>query len=206
MLIKCLTVGAVQANCYIVSDEESMESVVIDPGAESNTIMNYLEDNGLSCKYIFLTHGHFDHTGAADALRKQTGAPICINRKDVVKNPLEIAYKYKLPSGENIFIKEGDTMKVGSLVFEVLETPGHSQGSVTFRCEDVLFTGDTLFHGSIGRTDFPGCSYKDMMASLLKLCRLEGDYEVYPGHMDATTLEAERRYNFFIKEAYDSEK
>lgn len=206
MLIKCLPVGVIQANCYIVSDEKSMESVVIDPGADSNTIMNYLEGNGLSCKYIFLTHGHFDHTGAAEALQKQTGAPICINRNDIVKNPLEIAYKYKLPSGERIFLKEGDTIKVGSLVFEVIETPGHSQGSVTFRCEDVLFSGDTLFRGSIGRTDFPGCSYNDMMASLLKLCRLEGDYEVYPGHMEATTLETERRYNFFIKEAYDSEK
>lgn len=206
MLIKGFPVGVIQANCYIVSDENSMECAVIDPGADSNTILKYLEDNHLKCRYILLTHGHFDHTGAVDAVHDETGAPICISPRDVARKPIEATYKYSVPSCGAVFISEGDAFKVGSLLFETIETPGHSMGGVTFRCGNALFTGDTLFRDSIGRTDFPGCSYNDMMDSLRKLYHLEGDYEVYPGHMEATTLERERRHNFFMQEAINGEK
>lgn len=206
MLVKCFPVGHIQANCYIVTDENTLQCAVIDPGSESNTIMKYLEENNLKCSLILLTHGHFDHTGAVDEIQKQTGAAICINSKEVAKKPFELAYKYKLPSCGATFISEGDSLKVGSLIFNVLDTPGHSEGGTTFRCGDVLFTGDTLFRDSIGRTDFPGCSYEKMTASLCKLYHLEGEYEVYPGHMEATSLERERRHNYFMQDALRSEE
>ncbi|NLW65821.1 MAG: MBL fold metallo-hydrolase [Clostridiales bacterium] len=205
MLVKCFTVGSIQANCYIVTDEKTLDCAVIDPGAESNTIMNYLEENRLKCRFILLTHGHFDHTGAVEEIQKQTGAVICINSMDIARKPFELAYKYKLPRCGATFISEGDTLRVGSLSIDVLETPGHSEGGVTFRCDGALFTGDTLFRDSIGRTDFPGCSYKSMMSSLRKLYNLKGDYEVYPGHMEPTSLERERRCNYFIQDAIRSE-
>lgn len=202
MLIKSFTLGHVQTNCYIVTDEQTLECAVIDPGAEANTVMHYLEDNKLICRYILLTHGHFDHTGAVEELMKQTGATVCMSRKDVRKAITEMGFKYAPPKG-TLFFKEGDTFNVGALVFEVIETPGHSEGSVTFRCGSALFTGDTLFKDSCGRTDFPGCNAKDMMRSLKKLYELSGDYEVYPGHMEDTTLERERKFNYFIRQSIE---
>lgn len=200
MLIKSFTLGHVQTNCYIVSDENTLECAVIDPGAEANTIMHYLEDNKLKCRFVLLTHGHFDHTGAVDDIAKQTGASVCMSQKDVRKHITEMGLKFAPPKG-TVFFKEGDKFTVGSLVFEVVETPGHSEGSVTFRCEDALFTGDTLFKDSCGRTDFPGCSGADMMKSLKKLYELAGNYEVYPGHMEGTSLDRERKYNYFMQQA-----
>lgn len=201
MLIKMLTVGHIQANCYIVTDEETLECAVIDPGAESNTILSYLEKNRLKCKYILLTHGHFDHTGAVKEVQSQTGATVCVNPHDVARTPIETAYKFKIPPCGAVFISEGDALTVGSLKFEVISTPGHSEGGLTFRCGDALFTGDTLFRDSCGRTDFPGCDAKEMMKSLKKLYGLPGDYEVYPGHMESTSLERERRHNYFMQSA-----
>lgn len=200
MLIKALALGMTQTNCYIVTDENSLECVIIDPGANSNTIMDYLEENKLKCKYIFLTHGHFDHTGAVDDVHNQTGAQVCMSGKDERKNFAQVGFKYDPPKN-SVFFKEGDAFDVGSLHFEILETPGHSEGSVTIRCEKALFTGDTLFRDSCGRTDFPGCNGAHMMVSLKRLYLLEGDYEVYPGHMESTSLERERRHNYFMLEA-----
>ena len=200
MLIKSFELGHIQTNCYIVSDEKTLECAVIDPGADSNTILHYLEENKLKCVYILLTHGHFDHTGAVEGVMESTGAKVCMSPRDAKRNITEMFYKYAPPKG-TVFIKNGDRLKVGSLEFEVIETPGHSEGSVTFRCDDALFTGDTLFRDSCGRTDLPGCNGKDMMKSLKKLYELEGDYDVYPGHMEGTTLDRERKFNYFMKQA-----
>lgn len=201
MLIKTMPLGHLQANCYIVTDEATLECAVIDPGGESNTVLDYLEDNKLKCKYILLTHGHFDHTGAVEEVQRSTGATIAMNAKDAAKNALEMMYKYKVPPCGAEYLKDGDMISVGNLLFEVITTPGHSKGGLTFRCGDALFTGDTLFRDSCGRTDFPGCDGEEMMKSLKKLAELEGDFDVYPGHMEATTLERERRCNFFVQEA-----
>lgn len=203
MLIKSLMLGLTGTNCYIVTDENTLECAVIDPGSESGTILEYLRENKLRCKYIFLTHGHFDHTGAVDEVHANTGAPVCMSEKDVRQNFAQMGFKFEPPKGSSFF-KEGDTFDVGALRFEVLETPGHSEGSVCLRCGEALFTGDTLFRDSIGRTDFPGCSGADMMRSLQRLYKLEGDYEVYPGHMEATTLGRERQNNYFMQEAMRS--
>ncbi|MEG1316190.1 MAG: MBL fold metallo-hydrolase, partial [Oscillospiraceae bacterium] len=166
----------------------------------SNIIMNYLEINKLKCRLILLTHGHFDHTGAVDELHKETGAAVWMSEKDVRKSLTELGYRFSPPKG-TLFFKEGDKITLGALEFEVIETPGHSEGSVTFRCGDALFTGDTLFRDSCGRTDLPGCNGEAMMNSLKKLCELQGDFEVYPGHMEVSSLARERSCNYFMQEA-----
>ena len=176
MLIKCLPVGHLMTNCYIVTDETTLECAVIDPGDESNTILYYLEDNHLTCRAILLTYMNALDAGTAVAFDSYTFTP---------------------PEG-TIFYKEGDEVKVGNLTFRVMETPGHTPGGVTLICGDALFTGDTLFAGSCGRTDFAGGSMEVELQSLAKIAALPGDYEVYPGHMDCSTLETERRFNPYL--------
>lgn len=197
MLIKCLPVGHLMTNCYIVTDETTLECAVIDPGDESNTILYYLEDNHLTCRAILLTHGHYDHTGAVYAVHEETGAPVYMNALDAGTAVAFDSYSFVPPEG-TIFYKEGDEVKVGNLTFRVIETPGHTPGGVTLICGDALFTGDTLFAGSCGRTDFEGGSMEVELQSLAKIAALPGDYEVYPGHMDCSTLETERRFNPYL--------
>lgn len=202
MLIKNLPVGDLETNCYIVTDEETLDCAVIDPGDESNTILDYIEENKLNVKAIFLTHGHYDHTGAAGAVSEETGAPVWINIRDTNKEGKPDFHKYT--PGENVkYYKDGDIIKIGKIVFGVLETPGHSEGSVSIICENALFSGDTLFHNSCGRTDIPGGSMETLLKSLKRLGGLPGEYEVYPGHMDATTLNNERKFNHYLRYAMD---
>ena len=200
MLIKTLPVGDLETNCYIVTNEQTLESVVIDPGDESNTILDYLEDNHLTCEAIFLTHGHYDHVGAVSALQEETGAPVYMNAKDDAKNMLSFHFPFSLPeNGKNY--DDGDVIEAAGLTFHILATPGHTPGSVIIRVEDALFTGDTLFRGSCGRTDLDGGNMDDMLQSLKKICALEGDYEVYPGHMDCSSLIRERYFNYYCRAA-----
>ena len=202
MLIKGFSVGQLGTNCYVVTDETTLCCAVIDPGAESGTILNYIDDNRLRPQAIFITHGHYDHTGAVASVYEATGATVYIHALDVNAEGVDDEMRYR--GGDELrFYKEGDVIPVGKLEFHVMETPGHSRGSVTLRCEDALFTGDTLFRGSCGRTDFPGSSGVAMMGSLRRLASLEGDYEVYPGHMDPTSLERERRFNPFVLDAME---
>ena len=196
MLIKCLTVGQIETNCYIVTDPDTLQCAVIDPGDESNTIMNYLEDNRLTAKYIFLTHGHFDHTMAVGPVHDETGAPVCMNERDEGSGD----YRFAPPAG-SIRYREGDQFHVGNLTFQVMETPGHTPGGVCLLCGQALFSGDTLFRDSCGRTDLPGGDMPALLRSLKRLHDLPGDYEVYPGHMQTTTLDRERRFNYYMKYA-----
>lgn len=206
MLIKCLTVGSYETNCYIVTDEATLECAVIDPGADAGAILDYLESNKLNCRFVLLTHGHFDHTGAVESLREETGAGLCMSRKDDGVTIGGEYYRYTAPKDAQ-FLAEGDSVSVGSLNFTAMETPGHTPGGLTYLCtqagkpDRALFTGDTLFRDSCGRTDFPGSSTDDMLSSLRRLAALEGDWEVYPGHMDSTTLDRERKFNYFIQMA-----
>lgn len=200
MLIKTLPVGHLDTNCYVVTDEASLECAVIDPGAESNTILGYIEDNHLKCTAVMLTHAHFDHIGALDAVLNETGARCYVNRKEIGTNLAGIGHPFQAPEGAVLY-GEGDEVKVGALTFRVIETPGHTPGGVTLICEDSLFTGDTLFRLSCGRTDFPGGSWKAMLASLKRLSALPGDYTVLPGHGEASTLDQERQTNPYMKEA-----
>ena len=200
MLIKDFQLGQLETNCYIVTDEDTLECAVIDPGDESNTVLDYLEDHKLRCRFIFLTHGHYDHTMAVAALAEETGAAVCRNERDTKATEENAPFAYSPPDGA-ILYSEGDVMRVGSLEFRVMETPGHSPGSVTLICGDALFTGDTLFRDSCGRTDLPGGNMNTLLRSLRRLAELPGDYEVYPGHMDSTTLERERRFNYYMRYA-----
>jgi len=197
MLIKTLPVGQLETNCYIVTDEATRICAIIDPGAESNTILDYIESNKLTPDAILLTHGHFDHHMALDAVKEATGAPVYINKRDVSasrgRGQLQLD-----DSGAFNWYSEGDVIKAGGLEFTVMETPGHSPGSVTLKCETALFTGDTLFRDGCGRTDLGG-DMETLLASLKRLYDLDGDYEVYPGHADSTTLQRERSFNYYMK-------
>ena len=205
LIVKCFAVGSYETNCYIVTDDSTRECAVIDPGAEAATILDYLEEHHLQCRFILLTHGHFDHVGAVPELMEETGAVLCMHQKDDGITIGGEYYRFRAPAGTK-FVSEGDVISVGGLSFTVLETPGHTPGCVTFLCEDsdgaegekTLFTGDTLFRDSCGRTDFPGSSAEDMLRSLRRLAELPGDYEVYPGHMDVTSLDRERRVNPYV--------
>ena len=197
MLIKCLPVGHLMTNCYIVTDETTLECAVIDPGDESNTILYYLEDNHLTCRAILLTHGHYDHTGAVYAVHEETGAPVYMNALDAGTAVAFDSYTFTPPEG-TIFYKEGDEVKVGSLTFRVMETPGHTPGGVTLICGDALFTGDTLFHNSIGRTDFPGGSMFRIINSLRHLGQLPDETQVLPGHGEYTSIGEELAHNPYM--------
>ena len=200
MLIKTLPVGDLETNCYVVTNEKTLESVVIDPGDESNTILDYLESNHLTCKAIFLTHGHYDHVGAVEAVQEETGATVYMNAKDDAKNMHSFPFPFTLPENGRTY-DDGDVVSAAGIDFSILSTPGHTPGSVVIRAEDALFTGDTLFRGSCGRTDLDGGSMEEMLQSLRKICSLEGDYEVYPGHMDCSSLIRERSFNYYCRAA-----
>ena len=204
MLIKTMPVGQLETNCYVVTNEATLHCVVIDPGDESNTILDYIEDNKLVCDAILLTHGHFDHVGAVSAIAEETGAKVYINELDDFKNTKSPHLPYTLSENGSYYC-DNQHISAAGLDFQVLFTPGHTPGSVTLLCEDVLFTGDTLFRGSRGRTDLPGSSDKAIVASLKRICSLPGDYEVYPGHLESSTLERERMFNFYCRKAMSGE-
>ena len=205
MLIKAFEVGQLSTNCYVVIDENSLACAIIDPGAESGRILNYIADNNLKPVCIFLTHGHYDHTTAVASLRAELQVPAYIHKKDVNPEGQHSNMKYTVAATDPVwYYAEGDQIEVGGLTFTVMETPGHSEGSVTLRCEDALFTGDTLFRDSCGRTDFEGGSMAVLLGSLKRLYAREGEFEVYPGHADYTSLDRERRFNFYVRRALES--
>ena len=201
MEIKTLQVGPIGTNCYLLCDETEHRCAVIDPGGDPLMVAAAVKDTGCAPAVILLTHGHYDHTGAvADLQAKWPQVPVYLNRRDQYEGD---AYLQQLvpPVADTRSYDEGDTIAVGGLTLSVLATPGHSEGGVTLRCGDALFCGDTLFAGSCGRTDFPGGSVKKIMASLKRLGSLEGDLTVYPGHMEPSTLERERAWNPYLRQA-----
>ena len=206
MLIKSFALGAYETNCYIVTDESTLDCAVIDPGADAATILNYLEETKLRCRFVLLTHGHFDHTGAVEDVLADTDAELFVHKADVGVTTGGDFYRFVPPQGTKYYA-EGDVICVGKLSFSVMETPGHTPGSVTLLCTEAgsddraLFTGDTLFRDSCGRTDFPGSSAEDILRSLKRIAELPGDWEVYPGHSFFTTLDRERRVNYFVNAA-----
>ena len=201
MKVKVMQVGPIGTNCYILEDETANLAAVIDPGDEADKILKVLEGDGVQVEYILLTHGHYDHTTAVPELHKALpNAKIYIHRADANGAGSTLFPLAGQVEGLRSY-DEGDTLTLGSLTIQVLHTPGHSKGSVTLKVEDVLFTGDTLFCGSCGRTDLSGGSYEEIMDSLKRLGRLDGDFHVCPGHDVTSTLERERRSNPFLLEA-----
>ena len=197
MNIKLMQVVEIGTKCYLLEDEDTRSAAVIDPGGEAQGILDQAKADGVQVKAILLTHSHYDHTGAVRELREALpGVPVYLHPADAA----QLGTAVMPPIGETLPYQEGDTVPVGNLTVQVLHTPGHTPGGVTLRVEDVLFTGDTLFQGSMGRTDLGG-SYTEIMASLKRLGQLEGDLQVLPGHMGVSTLDRERKSNYFLREA-----
>lgn len=203
-----LPVGDLEANCFLVADDEK-NCVIIDPGAEAQTILAEIDAQGLKPLAILLTHAHFDHFGAAADIIAKTGILLYVHPLD---KPLVLSSEYSLavqlgygavytcPDECAIrTFEDNDELKFSEeLNFTVLHTPGHSPGSCCFRHGDVLFTGDTLFRQGVGRVDFPGGDIRAMRQSLARLGALEGDCRVYTGHYDDTTLEFERKFGHYL--------
>ena len=201
--VHTLVLGAYQTNCYIVHDDSSKSCAVIDPGYEPEKILATLEALGLTVDAVLLTHGHFDHVGAVEALVGRTGCKLWMKEADYTQKPSPIAsFFYPIHDcdfTEVCFCEEGEQIHAGGLIFTVLETPGHTRGSVCYRCEDVIFTGDTLFAGACGRTDLPGGDGQWLRRSLARLAALEEDPTVYPGHGESSSLAREKRYNPYLR-------
>lgn len=203
MVLDTLVLGLIRTNCYIVSEGDSC--VVIDAGDRPGQIIEYLEQNNLTPKYFFITHGHFDHFSAIPALRGQFGdVPLVIHKDDAVNLTDRKRSHYNGKVGvrdTDLFVGDGDVIELGSLKFKWINTPGHTEGSCVILLDDIMFSGDTLFLEEVGRCDFPGGSYPQMLQSLKRLAALDGGYRVLPGHGGATTLDYERENNMYMREA-----
>lgn len=204
MNIHHLNLGELKSNCYLIETEPG-RCVAVDIGGDARMLINFLIMKKLKLSKILLTHGHFDHIGGVSEVAEETGAEVYIHGDDA--DMLQSA-SASLASSMSIMpfcpvknfniISDGDCISDGNLNFKVLHTPGHTKGSVCYICDDVIFSGDTLFCCSIGRTDFPGGSINDMQNSLKKLYSLEGEYRIYPGHNESTTLGYERDSNPYL--------
>jgi glyoxylase-like metal-dependent hydrolase (beta-lactamase superfamily II) len=208
MIVKSFVVGPIGTNCYLCWDEESREAFLIDPAGGSTEIRQLIEDESLSLKYVILTHGHGDHIGAVpELLSAFPGARLAAGEKEFpLLEDSRINFSEEI-IGRGISLKpdlalhDGDVLDVGVMRLSIIETPGHTPGGISILADGKLFSGDTLFRASIGRTDFPGGNYKLLISVIRdKLFTLPDEVQVFPGHMSATSIEFERKYNPFIKE------
>ena len=204
--VEPLIVGPLFSNCYIIYDDAEKLGAVIDPGDDAEIILTKVNELDVSIKYILATHGHFDHIGAVAELKTALGADFLAHQDDFFfiedgKNAaLRWGVNIQQPPKPDRFIKDGDKIKIGKFEFKVIHTPGHSPGGVCFLYDRMLFGGDTLFQGSIGRTDFRKGSFEDLKNSIRKrLYSLPDDTIVYTGHGPITTIGNEKKYNAFVR-------
>lgn len=203
MEIHELVVGPLKTNCYIVTSDMN-HAVIIDPGFDAEKIAAKIRELGAKPKYILLTHGHFDHIGAVNALKKtfpEMKSVVLREDEDICLDPSLISKEIGVVTKPDMLFADGDIVKLDDLTFRYIATPGHTKGSACIICEDKLFTGDTLFSRGYGRTDLYGGSTRDMKASLKKIGALEGDYEIYPAHGPLTDLKTERYANPYLRKA-----
>jgi glyoxylase-like metal-dependent hydrolase (beta-lactamase superfamily II) len=205
MILEGLAVGGMGSNCYIIGCDQTKEAAVVDPGAEGRRILDRLGRLGLKCTKIILTHGHVDHIGALREVLEATGAEVLIHELDgdMLTSPsknlsmfMGALLKFK---GADRLLKDGDNIQVGTVNLEVIHTPGHTPGGICLKVGDDLLTGDTLFAGSIGRSDFPGGNHNQLINSIkTKLLGFPGKTRVFPGHGPASTIDEEKRFNPFL--------
>jgi hydroxyacylglutathione hydrolase len=203
MIVKKIVVGPLESNCFIIADEESKRAMVIDPGDEPDRIMGAIRKQGLIVDYVVCTHAHFDHLGALVEIAEATGGKIVIHKDELMNyrsaRELASSWGYELgPLPEpDIFVEEGSEIKLGNLTFNVFHTPGHSPGGICLYGESVVVTGDTLFEGSVGRTDLLGGDIDGLKRSFRRLMSLPPETKVLTGHGADSTIGRERSQNFF---------
>ncbi len=203
MLIEKFAVGPLETNCYIVSDEKSKEALIIDPGDEPDLLIDYIKGNNLILKYIVCTHCHFDHIAVISDIKKATGASIVIHKDDlnlynnIQKQGVMWGFELDPLPVPDKFVSNGDIFTIGEIEFKAIHTPGHSPGGICLLGEGVLFSGDTLFYGSVGRTDLPGGDIEKLKKSFKELMKLPEETIVMPGHGPETTIGKEKVDNFF---------
>lgn len=198
MFIKVIPAGPLQTNCYLVIDEESREVIIIDPGQDPNLILREIEKLKCNVKAILLTHAHADHDDGVVDVKNKYNVPVYMHKEEEKYMNLDNFVYGKLPKIYD-FIEDGDILKFGNKDIKCIHTPGHTKGGVCFLIEDKLFSGDTLFQGSIGRADFIGGDFNELIKSINeKLLILENNVEVYPGHGPKTTIIFERMRNPFL--------
>ncbi len=202
MIVKQGTFPPLSNNCYLIVDEATNQSALVDCSYWNGKMEALIGDTDL--KYILLTHGHYDHIGAVKQVKERYGAKVVISKED---EPMLSSGKLSLAvftrgetayTSADITVHDGDELQLGEITIKVMATPGHTKGGLCYLAEDCLFTGDTLFCCSCGRTDFPGGSGEEMLQSLRRIKALDGDYKIYPGHEDISTLEFERKNNPYM--------
>lgn len=207
MIIQEFVVGQLENNCYILGDESSREALVIDPGDEPDRILAFIQEKELALKYIICTHAHYDHVGAVPEIKEAIGAvEIVIHEKDldiythIEKQGMMWGVELDPLPSPDILVKEGSILSIGNMKFEVLHTPGHTPGGICLYGEGLLITGDTLFAGSVGRTDLHGGNLQELRTSFHRLMSMPDMIRVLPGHGPESTIGREKRENFFALE------
>jgi hydroxyacylglutathione hydrolase len=209
MMIKKFVVGSLESNCFIIADEKLKECLITDPGDEPDRILDFIHENNFKVKYIVCTHAHFDHVAAVSDIKKDTDALVVIHKDDLelyksTKNQAaEWGFDIDPQPEPDMLVSEGDRIVVGELRFKVLHTPGHSPGGICLYGEGILITGDTLFSGSVGRTDLYGGNMADLRRSFKRLMSLPDSIRILPGHGPESTIGREKTGNFFVLEMKD---
>ncbi len=205
MILEKIVENRMGENTYVVGDKNTKKCIVVDPGAKPEDIINKVKQKGLNIEYIVLTHGHGDHITNVLKLKEMTNAKIVahIDEKEILldkrKNLSSQLYSYAIEFDADIYVKDNDTLKVGDMKLKFIHTPGHTPGSMCIKIDNNMLTGDTLFAGSIGRTDFYGGDYKKMQKSLKKLEKYDNDIMIYPGHGPSSNLKIEKMSNPFMR-------
>lgn len=203
MIIKTYPIGIYEENIYVLVDKKSKDACIVDPGGNGELLIKNIEKLGCNIKYILLTHGHFDHVEALNEVVKRFKAPVYMNENEVSFMKTDKTVFGNLPEQYNI-VKDGDTLPFGDDIIKCIHTPGHTKGGMCYLYKDSIFTGDTLFKGSVGRSDFVGGDFNELINSIkTKLMILNEDIKVYPGHMESSSIGYEKLRNPFLQEEFE---